>query len=146
MLFSWSLHNQNIGAFIIFPATTASSAGCQTTVLLCKIDSTLPVLCNHVIYLGSKQNQVGTAQNHRIAQVRRDLQDHQDQPQPNHTTLTNNPLLIHVPEHHSQRVFKHIQGWWFNISKLASAKAPFLKQPVCKRRKKKGRRTMANQD
>jgi len=31
---------------------------------------------------------IGTSQNHRIAQVGKDIQDHQVQPQPNHTTLT----------------------------------------------------------
>jgi len=49
--------------------------------------------------------------NHRIAQIGQDLKNQQVQPQPNHTTLTNSPLLNHVPEHHIQMVFKHIQGW-----------------------------------
>lgn len=59
MLFSWSLYNKNINVLIIFPATTASSAKCQATVLPCVIDGTLPVMCNHITHWGSKQNQVG---------------------------------------------------------------------------------------
>ena len=48
----------------------------------------------------------------RIAQVGKDLKDHQVQPQPNHTTLT--LTILHGPEHHIQTVFIHIQGWWLN--------------------------------
>jgi len=43
--------------------------------------------------------------------LEKDHKDHRVQPQTNHTTLSNNPLLNHVPEHHIQMVFKHIQGW-----------------------------------
>ena len=43
--------------------------------------------------------------NHTVAQVGKDLKDHQVRLQPNHTTLTNNPLLNQVPEHHIQKVF-----------------------------------------
>jgi len=47
---------------------------------------------------------------HRIAQVGKDLKDHQVQLQPSHTSLTNNPPLKRVSEHHIQTVFKHVQG------------------------------------
>jgi len=49
-----------------------------------------------VAVLSAENNQIW---NHRITQVGKDLKDHQVQPQPNHTTLTNNPTLNHVPEH-----------------------------------------------
>lgn len=61
MLFSYSLHNKNINVFIILPVIIANFAVCQTTVLLRVTDGIQPVLCNHVIHLGSKQNQVGTS-------------------------------------------------------------------------------------
>ena len=57
------------------------------------------------------------SQNHRIAQVGKDLKDHRVQPQPDHSTLTNNPLLNHVPEHHIQMVFKYMQGWWLKFTR-----------------------------
>ena len=50
-----------------------------------------------------------------MAQVGKDLKDHQVQPQPNQFyPNSNNPLLNHDPEHDIQMVFKHIQGWWIN--------------------------------
>ena len=68
---------------------------------------------------------------HRITQVGKNLKDHQVQPQPNHTTLTlNTPLLNHVPEHHIQTVFKHLQGWSFNH--LPEEPIPVLNKPLCK--------------
>jgi len=68
--------------------------------------------------------------NERIAQVAKDPQDHQVQPQPNRTTLTNNPPLNHVPEHHTETVFKHIQGWWLNH--LPGEPVPVFNNPFCK--------------
>ena len=47
---------------------------------------------------------------HRIAQVGKDLKDHQVQPHPNWITLTNSCPLNHVPEHHIQISFKYIQS------------------------------------
>jgi len=82
-----------------------------------------------IIWCFDKVFQIGS-QNHRIAEVGKELKDHQIQPQPNHTTLTNNPPLRHVPEHHIQTVFKHIQGWWLNH--LPGQSIPVLNNPFCK--------------
>jgi len=71
--------------------------------------NSMTLLC----FICTPMSDIILSQNHRIVQVRKDLQD-QDQPHPGHVTLTINPLLNHVPEHHIQTVFKHIQWWWLN--------------------------------
>ena len=43
---------------------------------------------------------------------------------------SNNPPLNHVPEHHIQTVFKHIQGWWINH--IRGEPIPVLNNPFCK--------------
>ena len=67
-------------------------------------------------------------QNHRIAQVGKDLNDHQVQPQPNYPN--SNPLLNPVPEYHTQLFFKNIQGWWINH--LPGKSIPVLNHPFSK--------------
>jgi len=46
------------------------------------------------------------------------------------TDYPNDPLLNHVPDHHIQTVFKHIQRWWFNH--LPEEPIPVLNHPFCK--------------
>ena len=49
--------------------------------------------------------------NHGIAQVGKDLQDHQVQAQPEpYYPNSNNPPLHHIPKHHIQMVFNRLQS------------------------------------
>jgi len=84
------------------------------------------------MYASARTEQMAhKSQNHRIIELLR-LEKNFKIIKSNHSLTipnSNNSPLNHVPEHHIQMIFKHIQGWWLNHLPLEPI--PMLYNPFC---------------